>query len=82
MYGLNVHKAVIDKGEIESGITIHKVNEKYNEGDIVAQVKVPVLFTPPLPGLEGSATDKLFVLSAADRRGVYTNNMLAHPQGW
>jgi phosphoribosylglycinamide formyltransferase 1 len=35
MYGLNVHKAVIDAKEEESGITIHLVNDHYDEGDII-----------------------------------------------
>lgn len=37
MYGDNVHKAVIAAGEKESGITIHYVNENYDEGDIIFQ---------------------------------------------
>ncbi len=32
MYGDNVHKAVVENGEKESGITIHYVNENYDEG--------------------------------------------------
>lgn len=40
MYGENVHKAVWENGESETGITIHKVNEKYDDGDIVFQQKV------------------------------------------
>ena len=43
MYGDNVHKAVIDAGEKESGITIHEVNEKYDEGQILFQANCPVL---------------------------------------
>ena len=39
MYGMNVHKAVIDAKEKESGITIHHVNEKYDDGEIIAQYK-------------------------------------------
>lgn len=42
MYGDNVHRAVIDSGEAESGITIHLVNEKYDSGDILFQASVPV----------------------------------------
>ncbi len=37
MYGMNVHKAVIEAKEKESGITIHYVNEKYDEGKIISQ---------------------------------------------
>ncbi len=43
MYGDHVHKAVIASGERESGITIHYVNEKYDEGDIVFQARCPVI---------------------------------------
>ena len=43
MYGDKVHKAVIAAKEKESGITIHYVNGKYDEGDIVFQAKCPVL---------------------------------------
>lgn len=42
MYGDNVHKAVIEAGEQESGITIHYVNENYDEGAIIFQAKCPV----------------------------------------
>lgn len=43
MYGMVVHEAVIDAGEKESGITIHLVDELYDKGDILLQVKCPVL---------------------------------------
>lgn len=42
MYGMNVHTAVIDAGETETGITIHRVNAEYDSGEIVARTKVPV----------------------------------------
>ncbi|MCE5204811.1 MAG: phosphoribosylglycinamide formyltransferase [Porphyromonadaceae bacterium] len=37
MYGDRVHQAVIDASETESGITIHYVNEHYDEGNIIFQ---------------------------------------------
>jgi phosphoribosylglycinamide formyltransferase-1 len=37
MYGMNVHKAVVDQKEKESGISIHYVNEHYDEGEIISQ---------------------------------------------
>jgi len=37
MYGMNVHKAVIESGEKESGITIHLVDEHYDNGKILFQ---------------------------------------------
>ncbi len=42
MYGMKVHKAVIDNKETESGITIHFVNNKYDEGEIIFQAKCMV----------------------------------------
>ena len=42
MYGMKVHQAVIAARESESGITIHYVNEKYDEGDIVFQAKCTI----------------------------------------
>jgi phosphoribosylglycinamide formyltransferase-1 len=43
MYGHYVHKAVIAAGETESGITIHRVNEHYDQGAILFQATCPVL---------------------------------------
>jgi len=37
MYGMHVHKAVIEHGDAESGITIHYVNDAYDEGAIIKQ---------------------------------------------
>ncbi len=42
MYGDRVHQAVIEAKESESGITIHLVNEVYDEGRILSQHKCPV----------------------------------------
>jgi phosphoribosylglycinamide formyltransferase-1 len=42
MYGNSVHQAVIRAGEEESGITIHHVNERYDEGDVIFQARCPV----------------------------------------
>lgn len=39
MYGMRVHEAVKTAGDLESGITIHYVNENYDEGDIIFQAK-------------------------------------------
>ncbi len=43
MYGMHVHRAVKQAGERHSGITIHFVNEHYDQGDIVFQATCPVL---------------------------------------
>jgi len=42
MYGKHVHKAVSESGINETGITIHLVNEAYDEGAVVAQYKVDI----------------------------------------
>jgi phosphoribosylglycinamide formyltransferase-1 len=42
MYGERVHQAVIAAGEPLSGITIHRVNEHYDQGAIIAQYTVEV----------------------------------------
>ena len=43
MYGQRVHQAVVDNHEMESGITIHYVNEHYDDGDIIYQARCSVL---------------------------------------
>jgi phosphoribosylglycinamide formyltransferase-1 len=37
MYGCNIHKAVIENKEVESGISVHFVNQNYDEGKIILQ---------------------------------------------
>ena len=39
---MNVHTAVFENKDKESGITIHEVNERYDEGEYVFQAKVDV----------------------------------------
>ena len=45
MYGMHVHTAVKAAGEKETGITIHWVNEHYDEGEIILQEKVAITET-------------------------------------
>jgi phosphoribosylglycinamide formyltransferase-1 len=45
MYGMNVHKAVVENQEKETGITIHFVNENYDEGNVIFQKTVPLIAT-------------------------------------
>lgn len=44
-YGIKVHEAVLLNEEIESGCTVHVVNEVYDDGPVLAQSKVPVYKT-------------------------------------
>lgn len=43
MYGLRVHSAVLESGARVTGATVHLVDERYDEGRIIAQWPVPVL---------------------------------------
>lgn len=45
MYGMKVHQAIVENKEKETGITIHYVNENYDEGNSIFQKKVTVLVT-------------------------------------
>ena len=45
MYGHHVHQAVVANKEKESGITIHYVNDNYDEGQIIFQKKCEVMPT-------------------------------------
>nr|MBP9880531.1 phosphoribosylglycinamide formyltransferase [Chitinophagales bacterium] len=42
MYGKNVHQAVFDKGVDETGITVHEVDEVYDEGRILFQISIDI----------------------------------------
>lgn len=42
MYGDNVHKAILAAGEEESGITIHFVNEHFDEGEVIHQSRFKI----------------------------------------
>mgnify|MGYP006422380917 FL=1 len=43
MYGENVCRSVIDAKEVQSGITIHYVNNNYDEGNIIFQEKISLV---------------------------------------
>ena len=43
MYGERVHAAVLAAGERVTGVTVHLVDDEYDQGPILAQVEVPVL---------------------------------------
>ena len=39
---MHVHEAVIQSGDYESGITVHHVNQNYDEGQVIFQARCPV----------------------------------------
>ena len=61
MYGARVHQAVIVAGERESGISIHYVNERYDEGELITQQRLEIL-----PGW--TATDLQQAIHALEHR--------------
>jgi len=64
MYGINVHTAVLAAGETETGITIHRVNNEYDTGEIIAQRRVPVLIgdTPETLAARVLAEEHVFIV--------------------
>ena len=52
MYGHYVHEAVLETKESETGITIHYVNERYDEGTVIFQASFPILSTDTVGEIE------------------------------
>ena len=68
-FGRTVHEAVLAAGDEESGATVHLVNEAYDSGPILAQVRVPVRATDSVEDLEErvkAAERKLIVATLAE----------------
>ncbi len=42
MYGMRVHEAVLRSGDAETGVSVHYINNQYDDGPVVAQRSVPV----------------------------------------
>jgi phosphoribosylglycinamide formyltransferase 1 len=42
MYGMRVHQAVVENKDAETGISIHFVNQNYDEGEVIFQAKCTV----------------------------------------
>ena len=42
MYGMNVHRAILENKEVESGISVHYVDEHYDNGDLIFQARVAI----------------------------------------
>jgi len=65
MYGLHVHRAVLEAGVAESGCTVHLVDDHYDHGRILEQRRVPVL--------EGDTPETL-------QQRVYAEEMRLYPE--
>lgn len=62
MYGIKVHESVLRAREKESGVTVHLLNERFDEGPIMAQKRIPVLpgDTPQTLSERLKAEERLF----------------------
>lgn len=69
MYGINVHKAVIESKEKFTGITIHRVNEEYDNGEIVAQtnIKVEEGDTPEILAIKILEREHIFLVEVVNQ---------------
>lgn len=56
MYGRRVHEAVIAAGVVESGVTIHAVDEIYDHGPVIAQRSIPLAAGETADSLEAKIT--------------------------
>jgi formyltetrahydrofolate-dependent phosphoribosylglycinamide formyltransferase len=74
MYGKHVHYAVLSAGEKESGITIHYVDEHYDNGDVIFQEKCPVL---PGDSIE-SLTERIHALEHKYYPQIIENVLTKH----
>lgn len=65
MYGMNVHTAVVEAGEKISGPTVHFVNDKYDEGNIISQaiVKLDENETPESLSAKVQAAEKVQLIN-------------------
>ena len=57
MFGLNVHKAVIEAKEKASGCTIHFINENYDEGEFILQKSINLDDNESVESLENKIKD-------------------------
>ncbi len=66
MYGMKVHTAVINEKEEFSGVTLHYVNENYDDGDIIKQTTVQVMpdDTPETLSQKVQAVEKVQLIEA------------------
>lgn len=73
MFGANVHKAVLENNEKESGITIHFVNSEFDKGEIIAQFSCEVSSDETLESLQ----QKIHQLEHANFPAVIKNTVLS-----
>lgn len=75
MYGDKVHQAVVENNEKESGITIHFVNDKYDEGEVLYQAKCQLNPTDS----PKQVAEKVHALEYANYPQIIEKYLLAQP---
>jgi len=73
MYGHHVHQAVLDYGAKTSGVTVHFVDEHYDNGPIIMQNAVPVH--------EDDTADSLAERVQAEERNLYPKAIQLYAEG-
>ena len=73
MYGRIVHKAVLDAGESVTGPTVHIVDEKYDQGSIVAQREIRIV--------DGDTVDTLAERVLRQEHELYVETILRIESG-
>jgi len=73
MYGIHVHRAVIDAGENTTGVTIHLVEEVYDAGKIIRQCEIEVL--------EGDTIDTLSKRVLEKENSFYVETLKSISEG-
>ncbi len=74
MYGLNVHKAVIDSKETKSGCTVHYVDKGIDSGKIIEQIEVPVYKSDTPEILQKRILEQEHILLPKVIKKLITNN--------
>lgn len=69
MYGRLVHEAIIENGEKKSGVTIHYVNEVYDEGEIILTKELEIAQNETIDSLENriKELEKLAIVEAFEK---------------
>lgn len=69
MYGRLVHEAIIENGEKKSGVTIHYVNEVYDEGEIILAKELEITQNETVDSLENriKELEKIAIVEAFEK---------------
>ena len=81
MYGRHVHQAVLDAGDKKTGVTVHLVNEAYDQGRILAQTSVAVQPDDTSESLAARVLKVEHVLYAATLQKIICKKLPLPPAG-